>query len=50
MSIRVAINGLLRIDRRRSHQIMNWYDNDWGYVAQMVREGLRMVKPKKAAA
>ncbi len=24
-------------------KIMSWYDNEWGYAAQMVREGLRMV-------
>lgn len=24
-------------------KIMSWYDNEWGYAAQMVREGLRVV-------
>ena len=24
-------------------KVMSWYDNEWGYAAQMVREGLRMV-------
>jgi len=24
-------------------KVMAWYDNEWGYAAQMVREGLRMV-------
>lgn len=24
-------------------KIMSWYDNEWGYAAQMVREALRMV-------
>ncbi|MGM0632656.1 MAG: type I glyceraldehyde-3-phosphate dehydrogenase [Pseudomonadota bacterium] len=28
-------------------KIMSWYDNEWGYAAQMVREGLRMVAPGK---
>lgn len=31
-------------------KIMSWYDNEWGYAAQMVREGLRMVAPDKGAS
>jgi len=25
-------------------KIMSWYDNEWGYSAQMVREAVRMAK------
>lgn len=25
-------------------KVMSWYDNEWGYSAQMVREALRMMK------
>lgn len=28
-------------------KIMSWYDNEWGYAAQMVRESLRMVSPEQ---
>jgi glyceraldehyde 3-phosphate dehydrogenase len=24
-------------------KIMSWYDNEWGYSAQMVREAVRMM-------
>jgi len=32
---KVAINGLGRLGRA-------WYDNEWGYAAQMVREAVRV--------
>jgi glyceraldehyde 3-phosphate dehydrogenase len=25
-------------------KVMAWYDNEWGYANQMVREGVRMVQ------
>jgi len=25
-------------------KVMAWYDNEWGYANQMVREGMRMVQ------
>lgn len=25
-------------------KVMSWYDNEWGYSVQMVREAVRMVK------
>jgi glyceraldehyde 3-phosphate dehydrogenase len=25
-------------------KVMSWYDNEWGYANQMVREALRMLK------
>ncbi len=25
-------------------KVMSWYDNEWGYASQMIREGVRMVK------
>jgi len=25
-------------------KVMSWYDNEWGYVNQMVREAVRMAK------
>ncbi len=28
-------------------KVMSWYDNEWGYSAQMVREAVRMVKEDK---
>jgi glyceraldehyde 3-phosphate dehydrogenase len=24
-------------------KVMSWYDNEWGYASQMVREGVHMV-------
>jgi glyceraldehyde 3-phosphate dehydrogenase len=24
-------------------KVMSWYDNEWGYASQMVREALRLV-------
>lgn len=25
-------------------KIMSWYDNEWGYTSQMIKEGLRMIQ------
>ena len=25
-------------------KIMSWYDNEWGYANQLVREGVKMAK------
>jgi glyceraldehyde 3-phosphate dehydrogenase len=25
-------------------KIMSWYDNEWGFTSQMIREGLRLVQ------
>jgi glyceraldehyde 3-phosphate dehydrogenase len=26
-------------------KIMSWYDNEWGYASQMVREALQLPEP-----
>ena len=26
-------------------KVLSWYDNEWGYVSQMIRNAVRMVKP-----
>jgi glyceraldehyde 3-phosphate dehydrogenase len=36
MAARVAVDGNLV-------KVMAWYDNEWGYSNQMVREALRLV-------
>jgi glyceraldehyde 3-phosphate dehydrogenase len=25
-------------------KVMSWYDNEWGYAAQMVRESIRVAR------
>lgn len=25
-------------------KVMSWYDNEWGYTSQMVKEAVRMVR------
>ncbi len=25
-------------------KVMSWYDNEWSYTSQMIREGLRLAK------
>jgi glyceraldehyde 3-phosphate dehydrogenase len=25
-------------------KVMSWYDNEWGYASQMVREAVRLVE------
>ena len=55
---RVAINGLGRIGRATLKidlgmtqvvdgdlvKVMSWYDNEWGYSSQLVREALRIAR------
>lgn len=31
-------------------KVMSWYDNEWGYACQMIREAVRMAKQPAAAA
>ena len=47
MIIRVDINGLGRIGRAILKlgdlvKIMSWYDNEWGYANQVIREALAL--------
>ena len=30
-------------------KVMTWYDNEWGYTNQMVKEALRTLKEAKLA-
>jgi len=29
---------------------MSWYDNEWGYASQMIKEAVRMIKESKQTA
>lgn len=31
-------------------KVMSWYDNEWGYTSQMIREAVRISKASRAAA
>jgi glyceraldehyde 3-phosphate dehydrogenase len=31
-------------------KVMSWYDNEWGYTSQMIKEAVRIAKASKAAA
>ncbi|MEQ8536906.1 MAG: glyceraldehyde 3-phosphate dehydrogenase NAD-binding domain-containing protein [Coleofasciculus sp. D1-CHI-01] len=31
-------------------KVMSWYDNEWGYASQMVKEAVRMIKESKQTA
>lgn len=31
-------------------KVMSWYDNEWAYTSQMIREAVRIVGASKAAA
>lgn len=31
-------------------KVMSWYDNEWGYAAQMIKEAVRMIKESKQTA
>jgi glyceraldehyde 3-phosphate dehydrogenase len=31
-------------------KVMSWYDNEWGYSSQMVREALRIAKASEGGA
>jgi glyceraldehyde 3-phosphate dehydrogenase len=28
-------------------KVMSWYDNEWGYTNQMIREAVRLVEQEK---
>jgi len=30
--------------------VMSWYDNEWGYTSQMIREAVRIGKASKSVA
>jgi len=30
-------------------KVMSWYDNEWGYTSQMIREAVRIADASKAA-
>jgi glyceraldehyde 3-phosphate dehydrogenase len=31
-------------------KVMSWYDNEWGYTSQMIREAVRIANASKSAA
>jgi len=31
-------------------KVMSWYDNEWGYASQMIKEAVRMIKESKQTA
>lgn len=31
-------------------KVMSWYDNEWGYASQMIKEAVRMIKASKQTA
>ena len=31
-------------------KVMSWYDNEWGYTSQMIREAVRIGKASKSVA
>ncbi|MEQ8464399.1 type I glyceraldehyde-3-phosphate dehydrogenase [Coleofasciculus sp. E1-EBD-02] len=31
-------------------KVMSWYDNEWGYASQMIKESVRMIKASKQTA
>jgi glyceraldehyde 3-phosphate dehydrogenase len=31
-------------------KVLSWYDNEWGYTSQMIREAVRIANATKAAA
>ena len=36
--------GMTRVVDGDLTKVMSWYDNEWGYTNQMIREALRIVK------
>jgi glyceraldehyde 3-phosphate dehydrogenase len=29
-------------------KVLSWYDNEWGYVSQMIRHAVRLVKGRSS--
>ena len=42
--------GMTQVVDRDLVKIMSWYDNEWGYTSQMVREALRITSKEAALA
>ena len=47
MPTREARNSVMRAPLKRGYRkIMSWYDNEWGYSNQMIREALQVAVPR----
>ena len=42
--------GLTQVVDGNLVKVMSWYDNEWGYASQMIREAVRIAKASRATA
>jgi glyceraldehyde 3-phosphate dehydrogenase len=42
--------GLTQVVDGNLVKVMSWYDNEWGYTSQMIREAVRISNASKSAA
>ena len=42
--------GLTQVVDGNLVKVMSWYDNEWGYTSQMIREAVRIAKASRATA
>ena len=40
--------GLTQVVDGNLVKVMSWYDNEWGYTSQMIREAVRIAKASRA--